>query len=294
MTKRSLVIGMGIGQLYKSVLTELGHEVITVDHDSSKGADFISVDTAVVVHGMFDTVHICTPNFTHFEIAAKLAPISKIVFIEKPGTANSATWQKLITTFPHTRFMMVKNNMWRNNITELKELADKAKIVNIQWIRRNCIPSPGSWFTTRKLAFGGVSRDLMPHLLSLYVALNPKWRTESISGKGSQMAWRLEDIDSTEYGTINPNGTYDVDDVCHIDFGDKWGCQANWRSMTTETSAIQFIMQDNSIEVFDLGWCPEEAYLNMIKDAMDNMDNYQFWLNQFDIDTWIHERIENL
>jgi predicted dehydrogenase len=294
MTKRSLVIGMGIGQLYKSVLTELGHEVITVDHDSSKGADFISVDTAVVVHGMFDTVHICTPNFTHFEIAAKLAPISKIVFIEKPGTANSATWQKLITTFPHTRFMMVKNNMWRNNITELKELADKAKIVNIQWIRRNCIPSPGSWFTTRKLAFGGVSRDLMPHLLSLYVALNPKWRTESISGKGSQMAWRLEDIDSTEYGTINPNGTYDVDDVCHIDFGDKWGCQANWRSMTTETSSIQFIMQDNSIEVFDLGWCPEEAYLNMIKDAMDNMDNYQFWLNQFDIDTWIHERIENL
>jgi hypothetical protein len=53
-------------------------------------------------------------------------------------------------------------------------------------------------------------------------------------------------------------------------------------------------MPDNSVERFELGWCPEEAYLNMIKDAVDNVDNYQFWLNQFDIDTWIHERIENL
>jgi len=292
--KTSLIVGMGIGQLYKSVLTKLGHTVYTVDQDSSKGADFISVDSAIVTHTFFDTVHICTPNFTHFEIAAKLAPYSKIVFIEKPGVATSATWQKLITTFSQTRFIMVKNNMWRSNIAELQALADKAKTVNIRWIRKNCIPHPGSWFTTRKLAFGGVSRDLMPHLLSLYIALNPKWRTEPVNGKGAQMMWALEDIDSTEYGVINPDGTYDVDDKCHIDFGSKWGCQADWRSMTEDNSSIQFIMQDNSVEVFELGWCPEDAYESMIKEAFDRVDDYQFWLDQFDIDTWIHERIENL
>ena len=285
---------MGIGQLYKSVLTKLGHIVYTVDQDSSKGADFISVDSAIVTHTFFDTVHICTPNFTHFELAAKLAPYSKIVFIEKPGVTTSATWQKLITTFPQTRFIMVKNNMWRSNITDLQALADKAKNVNIRWIRKNCIPHPGSWFTTRKLAFGGVSRDLMPHLLSLYIALNPKWRIDSVNGKGSQMMWNLEDIDSTEYGVINPNGTYDVDDKCHIDFGNKWGCQADWRSMTADDSSIQFIMQDNSVERFDLGWCPEDAYESMIREAVERVDDYQFWLDQFDIDTWIHERIENL
>jgi predicted dehydrogenase len=292
--KTSLIIGMGIGQLYKTVLTNLGHKVVTVDQDSSKGADFISVDSAIVTHLFFDTVHICTPNFTHFELAAKLAPYSKIVFIEKPGVATSLTWCKLITTFPQTRFIMVKNNMWRSNIADLRALADKAKIVNIRWIRKNCIPHPGSWFTTRKLAFGGVSRDLMPHLLSLYIALNPKWRTESVNGKGAQMMWALEDIDSTEYGVINPTGTYDVDDKCHIDFGNKWGCQADWRSMTADDSSIQFIMQDNSVEVFELGWCPEDAYQSMIKEAVERVDDYQFWLEQFDIDTWIHERIENL
>jgi len=285
---------MGIGQLYKTVLEKLGHKVVTVDHDSSKKPDFLSVDAALVVHGLFDTAHICTPNFTHFELAAKVAPHCKIVFIEKPGVATSLTWCKLVTTFPQTRFIMVKNNMWRSNINELKELAGRAKTVNIRWIRKNCIPSPGSWFTTKKLAFGGVSRDLMPHLLSLYVALNPKWRTEPVNGKGAQMMWALEDIKSTEYGVIDPSGTYDVDDKCHIDFGSKWGCQADWRSMTTDDSCIQFIMQDNSVEVFELGWCPEDAYQSMIQDAVEHMDDYQFWLDQFDIDTWIHERIENL
>ena len=134
MSKRSLIIGMGIGQLYKTVLEKLGHNVITVDKDTSKGADFDSVDAAILVNAPFDTVHICTPNFTHFEIAAKVAPISKIVFIEKPGVATSDTWTKLVTEFKQTRFIMVKNNMWRSNISELRELARQAKSVKIRWI----------------------------------------------------------------------------------------------------------------------------------------------------------------
>jgi predicted dehydrogenase len=222
---------MGIGQLYKTVLEKLGHKVVTADQDTSKGADFDSVDKALLIHGLFDTVHICTPNFTHFEIAGRVAPHSKIVFIEKPGVATSDTWTKLVTEFKQTRFMMVKNNMWRSNIAELAELANRAKTVNIRWIRKNCIPSPGSWFTTKKLAFGGVSRDLMPHLLSLYVAMNPDWKHESVNSQASFQYWQLKDIESTDYGTVNPNGIHDVDDVCHIDFGNKAGCQDNWRIM---------------------------------------------------------------
>ena len=293
MNKRSLIVGMGIGQLYKTVLEKLGYEVITVDQDTSKGANYESVDAALLVHGLFDTAHICTPNFTHFELAAKVAPHSKIVFIEKPGVATSDTWAKLITTFTQTRFMMVKNNMWRSNINELKELASKSNTVDIFWSRKNCIPNPGSWFTTKKLAFGGVSRDLMPHLLSLYVAMNPDWRKEQVTGKQALRLHTLESIDSTEYGTVNPNGTYDVDDRCHLIFGDKWTLLADWRNMHEDDSSIKFTT-DDSKEQFELGWCPEDAYEAMIKDAIANMDNYEFWLKQYDIDIWIHEKIEQL
>jgi predicted dehydrogenase len=292
--KKSLIIGMGIGQLYKTVLENLGHEVITVDSNPDKSADYLDVDRAVAANYKFDTVHICTPNFTHVKIARKVASFSKIVFIEKPGVATSDSWRQLCIDYPYTRFIMVKNNMWRSNITALAELASKAATVNIQWIRRNCIPSPGSWFTTKQLAFGGVSRDLMPHLLSLYVAMNPKWRTENLSGQSAIQSWLLADIDSTDYGTVNPNGTYDVDDQCSINFGNKWNCRANWRSMSHEDSSIEFVMADGKIERFELGWCPEDAYEAMIKEAVAKVDNAEFWREQFEIDTWIHERIENL
>jgi len=294
MKKRSLVIGMGIGQLYKTVLENLGHEVVTVDKDITKRATMPSIDAAILLYGSFDTVHICTPNFTHFEIAGKIAPYAKIVFIEKPGVADSNSWNILLETFKYTRFMMVKNNMWRSNIAELKTLASTAKTVKIKWIRKNCIPSPGSWFTTKKLAFGGVSRDLMPHLLSLYVAMNPQWRADTVNGTTTLTAWKLEDIDSTDYGTVNSKGTYDVDDVCVINFTNKWTCSANWRSMDVEDSSIEFIMPDNSVERFELGWCPEEAYQAMIKEAVERVDDAKFWTDQYEQDTWIHTVIEKL
>jgi predicted dehydrogenase len=294
MSKRSLIVGMGIGQLYKTVLEKLGYEVITVDQDSKKGAMYTSVDQAIIIHKLFDTAHICTPNFTHFDIASKVAPCSKIVFIEKPGVSNSFAWQRLLEEFKYTRFMMVKNNMWRSNIAELKQSANKSKTVKINWIRKNCIPSPGSWFTTKKLAFGGVSRDLMPHLLSLYIAMNPRWRADNVKEHTTLAAWKLEDIDSTDYGVVNPAGTYDVDDVCVINFGDKWLCAANWRSMIDDDSSIEFIMPDNSIERFELGWCPEEAYESMIKEAVEQVDDSKFWTEQYEQDLWIHGIIEKL
>lgn len=289
---KSLIIGMGIGELYKSVLSKLGHDIVTVDSNPNKNADFTSIEDALRSHSFFDTAHVCTPNFTHESVARFIASACKIVFIEKPGVLDSRSWTKLINNHSRTRFMMVKNNMWRSNIHELRQKASIAKTVQIEWIRKNCIPSPGSWFTTRELAFGGVSRDLMPHLLSLYIALNPNWQTDLLNGSAVLQNWLLEDIESTEYGVVNPNGTYDVDDQCNIHFTNKWDLVANWRSIDTERSAITFINQDNSKEVFDLGWCPEEAYLNMIKDTISNLDNSDFWFNQYKQDVWIHEQVE--
>lgn len=288
---------MGIGQLYKTVLENLGHEIITVDQDVSKGADFDSVDKALLVHGLFDTAHICTPNFTHFELAAKVAPYTRIVFIEKPGVANADMWTRLIETFPQTRFMMVKNNMWRDNILEMQELAKKATYITIQWCNKNRIPNPGSWFTTKKLAFGGVSRDLMPHLMSLYIAINPSWRKSTINSKQKSQQWTLTSLGTTDYGTVDLNGTYDVDDLARIEYASNEICNveciSDWKS-GMDARLIRFILPNKELKTLELGLCPEYAYQAMIKDAVENINNTKFWLEQYDIDTWIHEQIENL
>jgi predicted dehydrogenase len=292
--KTSLIIGMGIGNLYAKVLRELGHGIITVDADPAKGADFTSVDDAIAECKMFDTVHICTPNFTHFEIARKLAPVSRIVFIEKPGVASAGIWETLVKSFPSTRIMMVKNNMWRSNIDQLKLQAMRARYVDFFWCNKDRVPNPGTWFTTKSLAFGGVSRDLMPHLLSLYIAINDNWRTEKCKDKGAEQHWQLEDLTQTDYGTVKTDGIYDVDDFCFMDFGIKWNLEANWRNDTVDMRYIEFHTNDGLIERFELGLCPEEAYLNMIKDAVNNIDRDDFWSKQLEIDIWIHQQIENL
>ena len=66
-----LVIGLGIGQLYCSVNKQLGHAVYTVD--TTKPADFTSVEAAVNSDITFDIVHICTPNASHESIARTVA-----------------------------------------------------------------------------------------------------------------------------------------------------------------------------------------------------------------------------
>jgi predicted dehydrogenase len=287
---KSLVIGMGIGELYKSVLTSLNSKVVTVDTSLDKNADFTSVEDALELHGNFDTVNVCTPNFTHKEITQQVAPYSKVVFVEKPGFKNSAEWKTVCDSFPNTRIMMVKNNMWRDNILKMQSFAALGQKVNINWIRKNCIPNPGSWFTNKELAYGGVSRDLMPHLLSLYISMNPEWRKTSASKQFSKQQWQLDEIDSTDYGVINHQGTHNVDDYSVLEYGEKWRLEANWRDMTKEESCVSF----NDSIVVELGWCPESAYYNMIKDAVDNLNNNEFWQEQLEQDIWIHKQIEAL
>jgi len=285
---KSLIVGMGIGQLYESVLKELGHTVVTVDLDLSK-AQHKDVDSALRIHGQFDTVHICTPNFTHVNIARKIAACSKIVFIEKPGVATEESWKQLVKDYPKTRFMMVKNNMWRDNLSEMRAHYVSSKNINLNWINKNRVPKPGSWFTTKSLAYGGVSRDLLPHLLSLFIALEPNYKNTSWVYKQAWQKWTLDDLKDSDYGDVDMNGTYDVDDRVEIEghvSDHKWVIRANWRNNSHDDIAIYF-----DDYVVPLGLCPESAYKNMISDAVNNLNNDSFWRDQFEIDCWIHKKI---
>jgi predicted dehydrogenase len=293
--KTSLVVGMGIGNLYAAVLDDLGHGVITVDSDPGKGADFTNVDDAISKCRSFDTVHICTPNFTHIKIARKLAACSRIVFIEKPGVATSDAWKQLVADYPKTRFVMVKNNQYRTEIEQFKELAKQSSTVYLKWNNCNRIPNPGSWFTDKSLAFGGVSRDLIPHMLSYYCVLSDYTKGNKLYAMAVQRN-ELKDIDSTDYGVINYDGVYNVDDFCEMEFSNgntKYILTANWRTLSPSDIGISFVINGETIK-FELGLCPESAYKQMIYEAVENLNNDTYWQEQLAQDIWIHKQIENL
>jgi predicted dehydrogenase len=294
---RSLVIGMGIGQLYKSVLEGMGHEVLTLDTDPTKSTDFKDIRDASLRLNHFNTVHICTPNFTHKEIAEAIAPSSNIIFVEKPGFRNSIEWQDFVKYRPLTHIMMVKNNQWRSNISDMIRLKEQALVIEIRWHNKDRVPNPGTWFTTKELAFGGVSRDLMPHLLSLFMVMEPNYQQAVKMRYFSEQNWILDDVKNTDYGIVNPNGTYDVDDHCRIEYAidDKiWILDANWRTLKEDDRAIIFTMKDGTTKRIELGLCPEEAYKNMINDTLLSMRENIFWKKQHTQDLWIHETIEKL
>jgi predicted dehydrogenase len=292
---KSLIIGMGFGNaVYRPVLEQMGSMVVTVD--PVKPADFKSVEEAISEHKHFDTVNICTPNFTHELLARTVAPNADIVFVEKPGVQDSKCWRCLVEDFPKTRFMMVKNNQYRADIKQFKNLADQSDTVYIRWNNANRIPSPGSWFTTKELAFGGVSRDLIPHMLSYYCELTDFTKGSKLDAVSMQN-YLLSDITSTDYGTINPDGVYDVDDFCKLEFKNgntTWVLSANWKTnLDHDDSSIAFSMKNSAVR-HALGLCPESAYKKMIETAVSNLNNDDFWNKQLTQDLWIHEQIENL
>jgi predicted dehydrogenase len=297
MNKISLVIGMGIGRLYKEVLQNLGYTVITVDLNPDLQAMYTDINKCLEEYPKFDTVHICTPNFTHYDIACQVANKAGIVFVEKPGVKNADEWLNLVSLYPETRFMMVKNNQYRGAALDIiKESIKKSKFINLTWINNDRIPNPGTWFTTKELAYGGVSRDLMPHLLSLFIALEPDYMTANVKEYAKFQRWQLDQITQTDYGIIKKDGTYDVDDYCGFKLeinGRIWAIVADWRSLEGDKSQIACLADEiNQIDILELGLCHESAYQSMIELAVKNINNNKFWLEQFVQDYWIHKRIE--
>ena len=271
----------------------MGWQVTTIDI-ADPNANFKTVSSAIESgsghNGSYwDTCHITTPNHTHYGIADLCAMYSDIVFVEKPGVENTAMWSQLLTDHHDTRIMMTKNNQYRENIAEMAQAADPKKgVTRINWINDNRVPKPGSWFTNKGLAFGGVSRDLMPHLLSLYQMFEPDWRNSTPKWTKKERRWNLEDLINSDYGEVDPNGVYDVDDFAYIDFGDFQLC-ADWAS--TEGDDIAVHTQTKS---FELGLCPESAYKEMIKTALFEKSNDKYWQQQQEMDLWIQDILCNL
>lgn len=283
-----LIIGLGIGQLYKSICKELDYRYITVDVNPELNPDYTNLDIAILENNSIDISIISVPNYLHYEVAQKVAAVSKIVLVEKPGVVNSEAWLSLIRQFPKTRFMMIKNNQYRDNIKQLFGLYHKSKKIMFNWINQNRVPKPGSWFTNKNLSFGGVSKDLLPHLLSLYTLFEPDFAKTNWTTKEKVQKWQLNDLTGSDYGTIDLSGVYDVDDYVSLTttiHNKNISITADWRSNTNNDIGLHF---DN--QFIELGLCPESAYKNMLSFAYANIYNDVFWQNQLEQDIWIHKQ----
>jgi hypothetical protein len=275
--------------LYKNVCKDLKYICYTVDINPDLNPNYLDLDQAITDVNSIDITIVSVPNYLHYSIAKKVAKVSKIVLIEKPGVKDAQEWQSLVREFPNTRFMMIKNNQYRDNTKLLFAKYHKSKNIKLHWINNNRVPKPGSWFTNSQLSYGGVSKDLLPHLLSFYTLFEPQYQQTNWHNKIKTQKWQLQDLTDSDYGDIKVDGIYNVDDYVTLNtniFNKDITITTDWRSMSGSDIGLYF---DN--EFIDLGLCPESAYKNMLKFVYANIYNDIFWQNQLEQDIWIHKQI---
>ena len=100
--------------------------------------------------------------------------------------------------------------------------------------------------------------------------------------------WALSDMLGSDYGTVDPNGTYDVCDFAQ----ETWhlndtiiNIQAGWKSGIDNQSIIVHT-KDSSYQ-WNFGLCPAYAYGEMIMQGM--LEDYDYHI---EMDTWIHKQLE--
>lgn len=272
---KALLAGYGgIGaNVYYPELAKLKYDIDILDNKvaEAKYKDISEVKTA------YDIAVVSTPNFTHENIAAGLALTgTKLIFVDKPGLATAQHWWDLCSKFKETSFHLVKNNLYRDSYGDVIHLFKTKQVigVDINWINDNRIPNPGSWFTTQHLAFGGVAHDLMPHMYCFAVKLFGQDKIAKAAFKQTKMQrWNLDSIKSTDYGTVTPGGTYNVDDTATayttID-GISLKMYAAWKEGYNKQS-ITLYFQDGTTYEWNFGLCPADAYGTMLLDKSDSL-----------------------
>ena len=302
MSKKAVLVGYGgIGEnVYYPQLKRLGYDIEVVDplrNYCYKTVNDIPKDKE------YDVAIVCCPNTHHLNAVLELTDVCKTILVEKPGLANTAAWNRTVHRFPDHTILLVKNNLYRKNIEVYGSLIDLDTVskIEINWLNNDRIPNPGSWFTDKSQAFGGVTHDLFPHLYCFMFALLPFNQFQHvIPTVFSMQRWDLNSIGDTDYGVVVEDGVYDVCDYAEAHYLVPTDneplpvtLRASWKE-GYDDQAIHIHYKNGGELRLEFGLCPDYAYGDMIDAAVNNKfmgEKRQTWIEQ-DLDQWIHAHLE--
>jgi predicted dehydrogenase len=182
-------------------------------------------------NGDFDSVFVCTPTATHFEIAQAALQYSKNVLIEKPLTTvyeNDISLLNL-SDLKSINFCVAFNNYYREENEWLRkkilegELGE-IQIINIEWYRKLPFPSEGPHQGDKP---SGVLMHLGAKLLSVALALLPERRSFTVVCQNLKRTSGLTDDEDTSVSSILINNKVTVNMRLGWDIALPVGSQTN-------------------------------------------------------------------
>ena len=177
----------------------------------------------LLAHADLDVLSIAAPTTLHAPIAIAALDAGVHVLSEKPLAENAEAGARMVEAAERNqRVLDVSFNHRRRGVVKaLKELLDGGTLGPIYyakagWVRRQGIPTLGSWFTRRATAGGGPLMDLGVHMLDivLYLLDEPQVRTVTAAtyaefgprGPAAPPTWPRR-------RPAWPNGGFDVEDL---------------------------------------------------------------------------------
>lgn len=121
-----------------------------------------------------DAVIITSPNHTHVNYTLEAIAHKINVLCEKPVAVKEEEVRKIMQLAEKQGVIYVPGfvNRWRQDIKTMCEWIQSGRLGTIEqvdggWLRKSGVPRPGSWFTNRDLAGGGVLADLGSHIIDI-------------------------------------------------------------------------------------------------------------------------------
>lgn len=188
-----------------------------------------------------DLVSICTPNNLHAPVAIMALEGGRHVVCEKPLARTVVEGEAMVTAARKADRVLhtVFNHRARGDVAVLKRYIDEGSLGRVYhakatWMRRNGIPTLGSWFTNKELAGGGPLIDLGVHMLDLALFLTGEPTIATVSAAtyaelGPRGRGNRPDSFGPKHGT---GSAYEVEDLAtaflRADDGATIALEASW------------------------------------------------------------------
>lgn len=121
-----------------------------------------------------EAVIIASPNDTHVHYTIEALKRGIHVLCEKPVAFHASDIEKIkqVSKEHNTLYIPGFVNRWREDVQKLYQMIQEKRIGKIEkmeagWLRKAGVPRPGTWFTNRELAGGGVLTDLGSHIVDI-------------------------------------------------------------------------------------------------------------------------------
>jgi len=180
------IIGIGrwgtkVAREYIALMNDgIVDSVILCDADSSRLKQF--VDVAITCTQLDDAIqkadgiHICTPNFTHYDIAKRVLEAGVHVLVEKPMTTDHNQAYELVELATAENLILQVGHIYRfaNAIRKIKDLYESNYFGDVFYFNL-------TWTHLMPYMEGvDILWDLLPHPLDILNFITKKWPVEFV------------------------------------------------------------------------------------------------------------------